>query len=236
MVDTTAFSGEVRERIGRGGARALRRSGRVPATIYGDNNENVSISVEMRELQRDLQRPGFTNRLCEVVVGSNKVRVLPREVQVDPVTDTPIHVDFMRISPRARVRLNVPVSFIDEEDSPGIKRGGVLNVVRHDIEFYCRADAIPESIVISLHGLDIGDSVHISSVTLPEGVKPTITDRDFTIATVAAPTIHVEEEPEEADLEGEEGEEGEGAEGAEAEGEGEAATAAAGNGGEEKGE
>ena len=236
MANTTAFSGKIRERIGRGGARELRRSGRVPATIYGDNNENVSISVEMRELQRDLQRPGFTNRLCEVVVGSNKVRVLPREVQVDPVTDTPIHVDFMRISPRARVRLNVPVSFIDEEDSPGIKRGGVLNVVRHDIEFYCRADAIPESIVISLHGLDIGDSVHISSVTLPEGVKPTITDRDFTIATVAAPTIHVEEEPEEEDLEGEEGEEGEGAEGAEAEGEGEAATAAAGNGGEEKGE
>ena len=223
MADTTAFSGEIRERIGRGGARELRRSGRVPATIYGDNNENVSISVEMRELQRDLQRPGFTNRLCEVVVGSNKVRVLPREVQVDPVTDTPIHVDFMRISPRARVRLNVPVSFINEEESPGIKRGGVLNVVRHEIEFYCRADAIPESIVISLDGLDIGDGVHISSVTLPEGVNPTITDRDFTIATIAAPTVHVEEEPEEEGLEGEDGEDGEGTEGAESEGEDEAA-------------
>ena len=224
MADVIAFSGEVREHTGRGSSRALRRAGRVPAIIYGDNNDNVSISVELRLLERDLQRPGFTNRLCEVVVGEDNVRVLPREVQVDPVTDIPIHVDFMRISPRARVRLNIPVTFIDDEESPGITRGGILNVVRHDIEFYCRADAIPENIVISLDGLDIGDSVHISNVTLPEGAEPTITDRDFTIATIAAPTIHVEEEPDEEEIEGEEGELGEGEEGEGAEGEtGEAA-------------
>ena len=191
--------------MGRGAARALRRSGRVPAIIYGDDNDNVSVSIAIRELLRDLQRPGFTNRLCEIAVGDEKVRVLPREVQVDPVTDTPIHVDFMRVSPRARVRLNVPVSFVDEEAAPGIRRGGILNVVRHQIELHCRADAIPEVIVISLEGLDIGDSVHISSVTLPEGVAPTITDRDFTIATIAAPTVHVEEEPEAEELVDEEG-------------------------------
>ena len=229
MADTTAFASEVRVQTGRGAARALRRSGRVPAIIYGGDNENISVSVEIRELQRELQRPGFANRLCEVMVGDDKIRVLPREVQVDPMTDTPIHVDFMRISPRARIRLNVPVSFIDEEASPGITRGGILNVVRHEIELVCRADAIPESIVISLDGLDIGDGVHISSVTLPAGVNPTITDRDFTIATIAAPTVHVEEEPEEEELEGEEGEEGEGAEA-----EGEAAPATEGDGGETK--
>ena len=209
MAETTEFAAEVRERGGRGAARALRRDGRVPAIIYGDDSGNVSVSVALRELARDLQRPGFTNRLCEIAIGDNKVRVLPREVQVDPVTDTPIHVDFMRISPRARVRLSVPVSFVDEEDAPGIRRGGILNVVRHEIELYCRADAIPEAIVISLEGLDIGDSVHISSVALPEGVVPTITDRDFTIATIAAPTVHVEEEPEAEELAAEEGAEGE---------------------------
>ena len=219
MADVTAFIGEVREHHGRGSSRALRRAGRVPAIIYGDDNENISVSVAMRELQKDLQRAGFTNRLCEVTIGDSSVRVLPREVQVDPVSEVPIHVDFMRISPRARVRLNIPVVFIDDEESPGIKRGGILNVVRHDIEFYCRADAIPENIVISLDGLDIGDGVHISNVTLPEGTQPTITDRDFTIATIAAPSIHVEEEIETDELEDEEGELGEGVEGEGEEGE-----------------
>jgi large subunit ribosomal protein L25 len=220
MADVTAFIGEVREQLGRGSSRALRRAGRVPAIIYGDDNENVSVSVGMRELQKDLQRAGFTNRLCEVAIGDSNVRVLPREVQVDPVTDVPLHVDFMRISPRARVRLSIPVVFVDDEESPGIKRGGILNVVRHDIEFYCRADAIPENIVISLAGLDIGDGVHISSVTLPEGTRPTITDRDFTIATIASPSIHVEEEVKTEGIEGEAGELGEGVgdEGAESEG------------------
>ena len=218
MADVISFDGETRE-AGGGSSRALRRDGRIPAIIYGDSSENITVSVELRLLQKDLQRAGFTNRLCEVVIGEEKVRVLPREVQVDPVTDIPIHVDFMRVSARARVRLSVPVIFIDEEESPGIKRGGILNVVRHDIEFYCRADAIPENIVISLDGLDIGDSVHISNVTLPEGVETTITDRDFTIATIAAPTIHVEEEIEEEGLEGEEGELGEGEEGEGEEGE-----------------
>lgn len=218
MADVISFDGETRE-VGGGTPRALRRAGRVPAIIYGDNSENIKVSVELRSLQKNLQRVGFTNRLCEVVIGEDKVRVLPREVQLDPVTDIPIHVDFMRVSARARVRLNIPVVFIDEEESPGIKRGGILNVVRHDIEFYCRADAIPENIVISLDGLDIGDGVHISNVNLPEGIETTITDRDFTIATIASPTIHVEEEVAEEVPEGEEGElsEGEDEEGAEGE-------------------
>ena len=216
MDDIAAIAAEPRQLAGRSTTRALRRSGRVPAVIYGDDKETLMVSIDGRDLEREIGRGGFGNRLYDVTINGTTHRVLPREVQVDPVTDVPIHIDFLRLSARARVRLMVPVTFTDEEESPGLKRGGVLNIVRHEIEFFCRADAIPQEISLSLSGLDIGGSIHINDVTLPEGVSPTIADRNFTIATIAAPTTQVEEEVEEEEaVEGEEGEIVEGEEGAE---------------------
>ena len=157
------------------------------------------------------------NRLLNLKLEDKSQRVLPREVQFHVVTDAPIHVDFLRLGEDAELNIMVPVIFLNEEESEGLRRGGVLNVVRHEIEVMCRADAIPESIEVDLTGLDIGDSIHISAVALPDGVAPTITDRDFTIATIAAPSLRPEDEEEEE--EGEEGEEGELLEGEEGEGE-----------------
>lgn len=211
MDEVVAITAQPRDSAGRGVSRALRRAGRIPAIVYGGDQNNLLVSVELRQLAREIHRGGFGNRLYDVEIAGEKHRVLPRELQVDPVTDVPVHVDFLRLSGAARVNLMVPMVFIDEEGSPGLKRGGVLNVVRYDVEFECRADAIPQSIVVSLDGLDIGDSVHIRDVALPEGVRPTISDRNFTVATIAAPTVQVEEEVEE--VEEEEGIEGEAVEG-----------------------
>ena len=218
MDEVTTIAAEQREGRGTGGARALRQSGRIPAVVYGDHKDNLHVSIDLRDLSREISRGGFANRLYDLDVGGEKYRVLPREIQLDPVTDRPIHLDFLRLGASAQVRLMVPMIFTDDEESPGIKRGGVLNVVRHEIELQCRADAIPESITTSLAGLDIGDGVHINDIALPEGTSPTITDRNFTIATIAAPTVQVEEEIEEEEIEGEEGEILEGEEGAEEEG------------------
>ena len=209
MDEVTTIAAEHREGRGTGGARALRQSGRIPAVVYGDHKDNLHVSVDLRDLRREISRGGFANRLYDLDVGGEKHRVLPREIQLHPVTDRPIHIDFLRLGASAEVRLMVPMVFTDDEKSPGIKRGGVLNVVRHEIELLCRAYAIPESITTSIAGLDIGDGVHINDIALPEGTSPTITDRNFTIATIAAPTVQVEEEVEEEEIEGKEGEEGE---------------------------
>ena len=220
MAQASQLAAEVRERAGKGAARATRRSGRVPAVIYGNKQDPVLISLDPRELQAELRGPGFFTRVYEVEVDGTKLRVLPRDLQVDPVSDQPIHVDFMRFGAKTRVNVEVDVIFENDEECPGIKVGGVLNVVRHAVELRAQPDNIPESLTVALTGLEIGDSVHISDVDLPEDVELTITDRDFTIATIAAPTIHTEEEEE-----GEEDEEGiesvgddapEGEEGAEA--------------------
>lgn len=223
MSDTIALPAEPRERVGKGAARAVRRAGRVPAVIYGDRKDPLTISLDPRDVDRELHRPGFFATLFDVEVGGKKHRVLPRDVQLDPVSDRTVHVDFLRVAQDTEVTVNVPVNFMNDEESPGLKRGGVLNIVRHEIEFSCRADAIPQQIEIDLTGLDIGDSVHISMIQLPEGVTPTITDRDFTIATVAAPSAVKAEAAEEqaAAAEGEEGEVPEGEEGEVQEGEGE---------------
>ncbi len=223
MSDTIALPAEPRERVGKGAARAVRRAGRVPAVIYGDRKDPLTISLDPRDVDRELHRPGFFATLFDVEVGGKKHRVLPRDVQLDPVSDRTVHVDFLRVAQDTEVTVNVPVNFMNDEESPGLKRGGVLNIVRHEIEFSCRADAIPQQIEIDLTGLDIGDSVHISMIQLPEGVTPTITDRDFTIATVAAPSAVKAEAAEEqaAAAEGEEGEVPEGEEGEAQEGEGE---------------
>ncbi len=201
MSETAVLAAQMRDNPGRGGARAVRRSGFVPAVLYGGEGEPVNVKVEERELLREYLKGGFTNQLLDLDVGGKTVRVLPRDVQLHPVTDRAIHVDFLRVSASSTLRISVPVIFEDEEESPGIKRGGVLNVVRFEVEIVCRADAIPEQIVASLAGLEIGDGVHRDDIEWPDGVEPAIQDRNFTIATIAAPTIHVEEE------EAEEGEE-----------------------------
>jgi large subunit ribosomal protein L25 len=215
MSDVAKMAAQARDRAGKGTARAARRNGQVPAVIYGDKKPAVGVLLERKLVLRELHKGGFTNRLYELEVDGKTEQVLPRDVQLHPVTDIPMHVDFLRLSRSTQIKIMVPVNFTGDEESPGLKRGGVVNVVRHEIEFSCRADAIPEAIEISLAGLDIGDSVHISQITLPDGVEPTITDRDFTIATIAAPTVVTEEEEAEA-AEGEEAEAAEGEAAAEA--------------------
>lgn len=189
MVEVTYLSAEAREPGPRSASRALRNKGRVPGIIYGGGKEPQQVSLDVNLLRREIDRGGFANRLVDLQMGGNTERVLPREVQVHPISDWPIHVDFLRLSAKSEVRLSVPVVFENEEESPGIKRGGLINVVRHEVELICRADSIPENLVANLAGLEIGDSVHISNIDLPENVRPTITERDFTIATVASPTI-----------------------------------------------
>ena len=198
MVDITPIVAELRDRAGKGAARATRREGRVPAVIYGNKQNPVLISLEPVQLRKELNSGSFFTRIYEVSTGEAKEKVLPRDVQFHPVTDAPLHVDFMRFSAKTKFNVEVVVVFLNEEESPGLKRGGVLNVVRHSIELRCSPDNIPENIDIDLAGLEIGDGVHISNVKLPEGVEPTITDRDFTIATIASPTIVKDEAAEEA--------------------------------------
>jgi large subunit ribosomal protein L25 len=188
MSDTLTLPAETRERAGKGASRALRRSGRVPAVVYGANEEPIGIHVEEKELVRQLGTGHFFNSIVEVEVGGNKVRTLPKDVAFHPVTDRPLHVDFLRVSKDAKVHVNVPVVFANEEASPGLKRGGVLNVVRHDLDLVCSPDKIPDDVVIDVTGLEVGDSIHISNIKLPAGVESGITDRDFTIATIVAPS------------------------------------------------
>ena len=213
MVDVISLVASARTQSGKGPARAARRDGMVPAVIYGDKLEPVSVNVERKELERQIHVPGFFIRLIDVNFDGGSHRVLPREVQFHPVSDVPMHVDFLRFSADHKITVEVPVQFQNEEESPGLKRGGVLNIVRHDVEVLCTADNIPQIFEIDLTGFDIGDAVHASRVPLPEGVTFTITDRDFTIATIAAPTVVSDE----AAAEGEEGEEIMGEEGAVAE-------------------
>lgn len=214
MSDQLTISAEPRERAGKGASRALRREGRVPAVIYGDKKEAVTIHVEARALNKLLGTGHFMNSLVQVEVNGVKTRTLPKDVAFDPVSDRPLHVDFFRLAKGAKVQVNIPVVFINEEESPGLKRGGVMNVVRHELDLMCDADHIPDQIEIDVTGLEIGDSIHISSITLPDGAVSAITDRDFTIAGVAAPSALKSSDDE---AEGEEGEEGEGEEGAEGE-------------------
>lgn len=187
MAKTIQLAATARDRAGKGAARATRREGRVPAVIYGDKKEPQLISLSYRELWPHVQTGRFLSTLVDVSVDGTAVRAIPRDIQLDPVRDHVIHVDFLRLGAGARIAVEVPVHFRNQEASPGIKRGGVLNVVRHEVELYCPAEAIPEELVVDLTGLDIGDSVHISHIQLPEGTQPTITGRDFTVATIAAP-------------------------------------------------
>ncbi|MFZ4110559.1 MAG: 50S ribosomal protein L25/general stress protein Ctc [Polymorphobacter sp.] len=189
MSETLKLAAEMRERAGKGASRAVRRTGRVPAVIYGAGQPAVTIHVEEKLLVRQLSSGHFMNSIVEVTVdGGSPVRTLPRDVQFHPVSDRPIHVDFLRVSADAVISVAVPVHFIDEDKSPGMKRGAVLNVVRHELQLDCPSNAIPDQIDISLAGRDVGDSIHISAVVLPAGITSHIHDRDFTIATMVAPS------------------------------------------------
>lgn len=184
MAEAVELKAWSRSRTGKGGARAVRREGRVPGIIYGGTEEPQSVTLEFKEISKQIQTGHFQSTIFMLDMDGTKVRVIPRGVQVDPMRDFPIHVDFMRLAKDATVTVDVPVHFLNEGASPGLKRGGVLNVVRHDIPVRCPADSIPDFFKIDLTGLEIGDSIHISSVKLPENVTPTITDRDFTVATI----------------------------------------------------
>ncbi len=188
MSDLLTLSAESRDRAGKGASRALRNSGRVPAVMYGNNEEPQGIHIEEKLLIKALMTGHFFNSVVMIDVGGKQVRTLPKDVQFHPVTDRPLHADFLRISEHATVTVEVPVVFVDEDKSPGMKRGAVLNIVRHELELICDAAAIPDDVTISLAGLDVGASVHISHVTLPEGASSAITARDFTIATLVAPS------------------------------------------------
>ena len=196
MSDQLTLSAEARERAGKGASRALRREGRVPAVIYGNKKDAVSIHVEEKELFKLLMTGHFMNSVIEVTLDGSTERTLPKDVHFDPVTDRPMHVDFLRLDKNSKIDVNVPVVFVNEEASPGLKRGGVLNVVRHELELLCASDKIPGEIEIDVTGLEVGDSIHISVLTLPEGSESAITDRDFTIATIVAPSALKREEGE----------------------------------------
>ena len=188
MAQIVTIEAQARGRAGKGAARQTRREGFVPAVIYGNKEQPLLISLEYHKFNRVLRTPGFFTHLFDVTVDGASHRVLPRDVQFDPVTDRPTHVDFLRIASGATVTLMIPVEFVNQERSPGLKRGGVLTIVRHEVEFEVPADNIPEHITVDCTGFDVGESIHISAVKLPEGVKPVIADRDFTIATITAPS------------------------------------------------
>jgi large subunit ribosomal protein L25 len=188
MSDALTLPAEARERAGKGASRELRRQGRVPAVIYGGKEEPTPIHVEAKELARQLGTGHFMNSIVMIDVGGKAVRTIPKDVAMHPVTDRPVHVDFLRLSKDAKIQVAVPVVFVNEEESPGLKKGGVLNVVRHELELVCESDKIPDDIQIDVTGLEVGDSIHISHVKLPDGSVSAITDRDFTIATIVAPS------------------------------------------------
>ena len=187
MDETSALTAEVRERGGKGAARAVRRQGRIPAVIYGDRKPPVPISLPSKEATMRLHAGGFLTHVLTIDIAGETIRVIPKDYQLDPVKDTLIHVDFLRVGAATRLVVEIPVRFLNEDKAPGLRRGGVLNVVRYTVELEVPADAIPESLTADLDGLDINDGIHISDIALPDGVRPTITDRDFTIATIAAP-------------------------------------------------
>lgn len=190
MSEQMTLAAETREQVGKGASRLLRREGRVPAVIYGNKQEPLSIHVEEKALMRLLNTGHFMNSVVMLDAGGNQVRTLPKDVTFDVVTERPVHVDFLRIGAHSTVTVAVPVVFTDEDEAPGIKRdGGVLNVTRHEIEVVCDAAEIPGEITISLAGLEVGASIHISDVKLPNGVEPSIADRDFAIATIVPPTV-----------------------------------------------
>jgi len=195
------LSAVARDRVGKGAARAIRRQGYVPAVVYGTGQPPKAIAIQFKEAQKLIYDGGFMTTMFEIDIQGDKERVIPRDYQLDPVKDMPIHIDFFRVAKGQTVTVEVPVHFLNQETCVGIKRGGTLNVVRHTVELFVPADAIPDSIEVDIKDLEMGDTLHISAVKLPEGCSPTIQDRDFTIATIATPA-GFKEEAEEGETEG----------------------------------
>ena len=204
MVMTSPLKAEKRTTLGKGKSRALRREGKTPAIIYGDAKNPIAIAIDTRSINNELRKPGFLTRLYDLQLEEETVRVLPQDVAVHPVNDNAEHIDFLRVNENTKVTIEIPVSFINEENSPGIKRGGILNVTRYSIEVICPVANIPEKFDFDLTNLEIGDSIHFSNTQINESVTPTITDRDFTIASIVAPSILTTAESETEETEGEE--------------------------------
>ena len=220
-----SLEASIRNTKTKGEVTTLREKGEVPAIIYGGTEENQKISLSKKKTKSLIDQENFLSNIISLNINGQSIKVLPREVSYDILTDDPIHLDFLRIVKGTKIIIEIPVKFINTEKSPGLKRGGVLNIVRRKVELKCASENVPNELVVDLEGLEIGTSIKISSITLPENVKPTIQGRDFVVATVAAPTVFKEPEKpaEEATEEGAEGAEGvveeavEGAEGTTAE-------------------
>jgi large subunit ribosomal protein L25 len=195
MAQVSEIKASARAGAGQGAARAVRRESRVPAVLYGGGEQPQNLSVDAKDITITVGKGKFLSTVFALDIDGTKVQAIPREVQVDPVKDRIIHIDFQRVGKGSKIRVSVPVRFVNEAASPGLKRGGVLNIVRHTVEVMAPADAIPEVFEFSLEGLEIGRSIHISATKMPEGVRPTITNRDFTIATIAGQTRQEEETP-----------------------------------------
>ncbi|WP_313530481.1 50S ribosomal protein L25/general stress protein Ctc [Shinella sp.] len=192
--ETYELKAETRERVGKGSSRELRRNGLIPAVIYGDKQAPLSIALSTKDVTQRIHAGGFKTTVATIDVNGEKIKVLPKDFQLDPVRDFTMHVDFLRVSGNTHVVVEVPVHFVNEEKSPGIKVGGVLNIVRHAVELHALAGDIPEFLTADLSGLKVGDGIHISHIKLPKGTSPVISDRDFTIATIATPAAGVKEE------------------------------------------
>ncbi len=197
MANITQMKAERREKGGKGAARRLRKAGRVPGVVYGDRKDPEMISVGYVDLLKQVNTGTFESTLVDLDIEGKTVRVIPRDVQLDPVRDFPVHVDFLRLGKGARIAVEIPVEYVNHEQAPGLKRGGALNIIRHEVELYVDADNIPEKLVADLAGLEIGDSLHISAVAMPEGAEPVIQDRDFTLCTITG-RVASEEAAEEA--------------------------------------
>ena len=207
MSKETSIDAEIRSGAGKSSVKKVISAGKIPSIIYGLGEDPINISLDKILVQKEINAGGFLTRIFSLNIDGKKNLAIPREVQFHPLSDQPIHVDFLRLAPDSKITLDIPTRFINEETSPGLKRGGVLNVNRRTVQLSCPASNIPEEIVFDLDGLEIGDTIRISSITLPDGVVPLITDRDFTVASVAAPTVVKEPE---APVEGEGEGEGEG--------------------------
>lgn len=211
MTAVQAFPVESRAETGGGSSRSLRRTGHIPAILYGGDKGNVALSVDVRHVVKGLDTPGFYTTIFELTVNGQKEQALIRDVQLHPVTDRPLHVDFWRVGKGTKIHVNIPVHFVNEEKCPGIKRGGVLNIVLHTLDVSCFAENIPDAITVDLAGLEIGASIHLDRIGLPKGVAATHPERDNTLATIVAPTV--QKEVEEGSAEGAEGTSAEKAEG-----------------------
>jgi large subunit ribosomal protein L25 len=202
MAEAIELKAAARQGIGKGGARAVRRENKLPGIVYGDGQAAEAIALDHKQVWQQYLKGNFLATVMNLDLDGRSVRVIPRDIQLDPVRDFPIHVDFMRLGKGAVIRVLVPVKFVGHDKSPGLKRGGVLNIVRREIEVYCPAEEIPEFITASLEGLEIGSSLHISAVPLPAGIKTVIQNRDFTVATLVGAKAEEEVKPAEAAAEG----------------------------------